>query len=376
MATLKKRKDGRYAKQITIGIKDGKPIKKTVYGKTIKEVETKYNELINTINTGINIDLKNVTVSDLLEEWYTKRIFPNINPNTQKRYYYFMKTLNSNIGFMKITEVKRYHIETMLENIRNSGNASLHEKLQLTKKFFNYAVNSEIINRNPCNDISIKYEPKEKRLLTREELIRIDNCDLLLRDKALLYVFRYTGMRCGEVFALTKNDIDKESMTINISKTIVSARGPAFVQEKPKTSAGNRIIPIFVPLAKPLFDYIDRLDESVEYLFLNNVGGFHTITSANHLVKRILRNCGIYDSEITPHYFRHNFISECYDAGVDVKKVQKWVGHKDIKTTLDVYTHLAESKLIDGTDMDKYYGSQTEVKKIKVLNERTFKRVQ
>lgn len=374
MASLKKRKDGRYAKQITIGIKDGKPVKKTVYGKTIKEVEAKYTELVNLINNGVKLDLKNVTVSDLVDEWYQRRIFPNVNPNTQKRYYYFIKSLKENLGNMKITDVKRYHIEVMLDNIKQNGNASAHDKLQLTKKFFDFAVESDIIIKNPCIGISLKYAPKVKRLLTKEELSKIDNCDLTLRDKALLYTFRYTGMRCGEVFALTKDDIDKENMLIHVNKTIVSAQGPTIVQEKTKTSAGNRTIPIFLPLAKVLFNYIDRLDNT-NYLFLNNVGGLHSITSGNHLLKRILRNCEIYDSEITPHYFRHNFISECYEAGIDVKKVQLWVGHTDIKTTLDIYTHLSESKLNDGSGMDDYYGSQTEVKENDSIIKQPIKRV-
>lgn len=361
MATLKKRKDGRYAKQITVGTKNGKPAKKTVYGKTIKEVEAKYNELINLINNGVKLDLKNATVDKLVDEWYQRKIFPNVNPNTQKRYYYFIRSLKENLGEMKITDVKQYHIELMLENIKSRGNASAHDKLKLTKKFFDYAIENDIILKNPCNGISIKYAPKEKRLLTKEELNKIDNCDLKIRDKALLYTFRYTGMRCGEVFALTRSDIDKENMIIKVNKTIISAQGPTIVQEKTKTSAGNRIIPIFLPLAKVLFQYLDKLDENTDYLFLNNVGGLHSVTSGNHLMKRILRNCEIYDNEITPHYFRHNFISECYDAGIDIKKVQKWVGHTDIKTTMDIYTHLSQSKLADGIDMDMYYGSQSEV---------------
>lgn len=358
----KKRADGRYAKQLTIGHRDGKPIKKTVYGKTIKELEMNYNNAKNMIEKGTRLDLGSVTVSDLMDEWYNIRIFPNVNPNTQKRYYYFFQVVKPLIGDLKVTAVKRYHIESMLSVIKERGNASAHDHFMLTKKFFTYAVESDIIYKNPCAGLSMRYEPKLKRLLTKEELQKIGNCDLTRRDKAFLYLFRYTGMRNGEVLALQKSDIDRNNLTISINKTVISAKGPIHIQERTKTDSGNRIIPIFLPLVKPLFDYIDHLPQDQEQLFLSDVGKLYSITAATHLFKRILRNCEIYDNEITPHYMRHNFISECYRAGIDIKKVQSWVGHADIQTTLNIYTHLEKEVVQDGSDMDNFYDSQKSVK--------------
>jgi integrase len=363
MSKLTKRKDGRYAKQITVGVRNGKPVKKTVYGRTIKEVEEKYMELTRLINKGVTLDYKAANISSVIDEWYRLRIFPNVNPNTQKRYKYFMEFVKDHIGDMKIQDVKRYTIESMFEEMKNNGNTSAHDRLMLLKKFFNYAVDNDIIFKNPCNGISIQYAPKQKRLLTKEELDKIANCDLTSRDKAYLYILRYTGMRNGEVLALQKSDIDRKNMTISINKTIVSATSDIHIQERTKTDAGNRIIPIFLPLSKPLFDYIDRLPEDQEQLFLSNVGKLYSITAGCHLFRRIIKDCGIVDSEITPHYLRHNFISECYKAGIDIKKVQTWVGHADIQTTLNIYTHLEKDIVQDGSDLDNFYGSQTEVKR-------------
>lgn len=72
--------------------------------------------------------------------------------------------------------------------------------------------------------------------------------------------------------------------------------------------------------------------------------------------------------DLTMHCFRHNFISECYSAGVDVKKLQKWVGHSDISTTLNIYTHLAQEELENADELNKFYGSQKEVKTKKFKN--------
>lgn len=361
---MKKRKDGRYARQITIGIKDGKPVKKTVYGKTIKEVNENYEALKRKIETGISLDLQTATVSQLMDEWYKTRIFPNTKTNTHHRYEYFFKRVEPLLGEMKVSEVKKFHIEEALTILKERGNASAAETLQLLNKFFNYCIEHDVIYKNPCMGLSVGYTPKEKRRLTKEELDKLETADLLNKDRAFILVLRYTGMRIGEMCALKVDDVNFDDMTIRINKTIVQNHG-VFIQDNTKTKAGERIVPILLPLYRVLKEYVDRLPSDQEFLFLSNANKVHSNTGAGHLFRRILRNCGIEDNDITAHYLRHTFISECYDAGIDVKKVQYWVGHSDIKTTLDVYTHLSDENKIDGTQMNNFYGSQTEVKKNK-----------
>ncbi len=358
---MKKRKDGRYAKQITVGIKDGKPIKKTVYGKTIKEVNENYEALKRKIETGISLDLQTATASQLMDEWYKTRVFPNTKTNTHHRYEFFFNRVKPILGEMKVSEIKKFHIEEALTTLKERGNASAAETLQLLNKFFNYCIEHDIITKNPCFGLSVTYNPKEKRRLTKEELQKIETADLLNKDKTFILMLRYTGMRIGELCALKVDDINFDDMTIRINKTVVRNHG-IFIQENTKTKAGERFVPILLPLYKELKEYMERLPEEQEILFLSNTNTLQSSGGAGHLFKRILRNCGIEDNDITPHYMRHNFISECYDAGIDVKKVQYWVGHSDIKTTLDVYTHISEENKIDGSQMNDFYGSQMEVK--------------
>ena len=359
---MKKRADGRYAKQITIGTKDGKPVKKTVYGKTQKEVEQNYLELKRKIETGIRLDLSTCTVTELMQEWYEIKIFKNVKENTRKRYEYFIKAMDKMIGNMKVVEIKKFHIDEVVNKMLENGHASAHERLQLLNKFFNYCVENDIIVKNPCSGISIRYAPKKKRRLTQEELEKIDKCDLNRKQTAFLYTLRYTGMRIGELCALYVSDIDFKEMKIYINKTVVSVDRRTFIQETPKTNAGNRYVPIPIKLYKPLKNYIEGLPDDQELLFPSEVGKPNSPTGAAKKIKKLLRDCDIEDNEITPHYFRHNFISECYDAGIDVKVVQKWVGHSDIKTTLDIYTHLSEEKEESEADkMNEFYGSQKEV---------------
>lgn len=133
------------------------------------------------------------------------------------------------------------------------------------KVFYFFAIQNDIIVKNPCKVLSVKYERNKKRVLTQQEKDSIVNStDLSDKEYILLLLLRYTGMRRGEIFSLTKDDVDKSNMTININKTLVDNNGNPFIQNNTKSSAGMRKVPILLPLAKPLFDYINVLD--TEYL--------------------------------------------------------------------------------------------------------------
>lgn len=189
----------------------------------------------------------------------------------------------------------------------------------------------------------------------------IDKTDMPLKEKAFLSLLRCTGIRRGELFALNKSDIDRNLMIIHIHKTVIDNNGDPYIQDTTKTPAGVRDIPIFLRLAKPLFAYMDTVEGD---LFLNRNGKIMASNSMQHMFKSIAEKYG-FEKGLTMHCFRHNFVTECYHANVDIKKTQLWVGHDDVQTTLNIYTQLSKAELADGSCMDKYYGSQTEVKQPK-----------
>lgn len=358
MARYKKRADGRYARQVTIGVKDGKPIKKTVYGKTEKELDKNYRDLMFLIDRNIVLDTQSFTLGQLKDEWYRIKKEGKIRRNTELSYKTFLKRMDS-LKEMKIKDIKRYHIEKLVSEIQKEGHSNTaRQVLKMLSNIFDYAIENDIIYKNPCFGLSVKHKKKTKRPLTENEKNIIDNMKATPKEKAFIYLLRYTGIRRGELFALQKGDIDKDKMTIHISKTIVDNNGKPYVQNLPKTEAGDRIIPIFLKLAKPLFDYMDAVDD---FLFLNKKGNKMASASMFLMFNNLLKKLGL-GEDLTMHCFRHNFVTECYYAGVDVLTTQSWVGHDDIATTLGIYTHLDKEKILDGEKMDEYYGSQKEVK--------------
>jgi len=363
MAQYKKRADGRYSKQITVGHQKGKPVKKTVYGKTIKELEKNFRDLMILVDRGVILDNQGMTVKELYEEWYRREKQGKIRRNTECSYMSVKTRVVDGLGEMKVKDMKKYNIETFITGIEKEGYSSTAKSmLGVLKSMFNYAVENDIVVKNPCTGLSVKHNVKPRRILNDDERESMDKAMLKPREKALLYLFRYTGMRRGEIFALRKSDIYND--VINVNKTLIDDRGHPFIQDMTKTDAGERCIPVFLRLVKPLRDYVDTVDD---YLFLNRNKKFISIVSQDLLFSSIAKKSGI-GSDITMHCFRHNFISECYSAKVDIKKVQAWVGHDDVSTTLNIYAKLSKQEVQDGTVMDDFYGSQTEVKQNSRIN--------
>lgn len=352
---LKKRADGRYAKQFTIGMKDGKPLKKTVYGRTIQEVEKKYRDFLSLYERGIILEKTNITLSEFMYQWYSLKKKNNIQPNTAASYESRFKRIDRSIGGMKLQGIHPMTVEYFLNDIIKEGNPSSAKLiLILLKNVFDYAVSIDILLKNPCNGIHISYHSKQKRILTVEEKTNISHATLNYRDQALIYLLRYIGMRRGEVLALTPEDIDQKQMVIQINKTLIDQKGVGKISYRTKTEAGTRFMPILTPLKNPLFQYLNQLPENQPYLFLNQNGNLYTANGGYWLMRHI-RSVASLGDDVTFHTFRHTFITECYQAGVPLKKLQLWVGHTDIQTTLNIYTHLEKQILYNCQEMDQYY---------------------
>lgn len=351
---MKKRKDGRYAKQVTVGLKDGKPVKKTVYGKTIKEVEKNYRELMLKVDKGIMLDSDNITLTELWDEWFRIKKSNAIKEQSKTSYVTLQRNILNEIGDIKIKKITRYTIESLLEPYIANGNTSTAKRmLTALKAVFDYAINNDLLYKNPCADILVKHVPNKRRALTEFEKALIEKACIPAKENTFVSILRYTGMRRSEALALQKKDIDLEHGLIHIYKIVTEIDSQTVLKEGTKTTAGKRVVPIFEPLYPIIKDYIANLN-SEDMLFLNRNGNLMNHPNVDLMMKKIRKIVGLSD-EVTCHTFRHTFISECYVAGIDVLRLQQWVGHSDIGTTLGIYTHLEKEVVENGDIMNDFY---------------------
>lgn len=341
----KKRKDGRYAKQITIGVKNGKPIRKTIYGDTLKELDKNYRDFMSLKDKGIILQEENMTFRELSELWLTNEKVGSITEQSITVTRSELRTINSYIGDIKVKDLKQIHIESFRSAMINSGKPRRYNTcLGRIKAIVRYAVYKKIMAADITAGMKdIKNAKKtEKRALTFSERQLIDKAELNAFERCFINLLLYTGIRKSEALALNTSDIDFNKKRIYVSKTLVSSKKiNCCLQEYTKTTAGKRYIPIPSILLPILLEYTS--DKS-GILFKSKSGGYIGLNAFNTRWNQILQKLQTVSktplsNDITAHIFRHTYASDLYKAGVDIKQAQYLLGHDDIKTTLDTYTH-------------------------------------
>ena len=172
----------------------------------------------------------------------------------------------------------------------------------------------------------------------------------------------YAGLRRGELIALATSDIDLDNRIIHVNKSVYF-EGNSPVCKSTKTEAGNRDIPIVGPLYEVLKgvtgDFVCKSangKQLTETAFKRGWDGFNAMCerAANGLapfsetngwrrdIARRTEGYKVFD--VNAHDLRYTFATTLYDAGVDVKTAQYLLGHKDLMTTMKIYTKLSEEK--------------------------------
>nr|WP_242943698.1 site-specific integrase [Lachnoclostridium phocaeense] len=192
----------------------------------------------------------------------------------------------------------------------------------------------------------------------------------------LIIVALGTGMRAGELLGLTDEDLDFQKKEIRINKTLVYIKDLTtgkyvFKYQTPKTESGKRVIPMQESVYKALKrQRIQKKEMQIAAAAWEPLEGFeklvfvgrngrpiaeHAFQSAlNWIVKAVNKDREKQAQEdktdfvpmehIYPHALRHTFATRCFEAGIEAKTVQKYLGHSSVAITLDIYTHVTNDK--------------------------------
>ena len=167
-------------------------------------------------------------------------------------------------------------------------------------------------------------------------------------------IMMYCGLRRGEVLALTWDDIDLDKKILSVNKSVITIKNQPQVK-RPKSKAGTREVPIPNFLANVLRD-LPRdyslvcpdtkgqiMSETAYRRAWNSYRHYLNINAGGRSASRSHEKIQVIDN-ITAHMLRHTYASMLYEAGVDIKSAQRFLGHADIEMTLAVYTHLTKFK--------------------------------
>ena len=317
---LKKRKDGRYEKGVTI---DGKVVH--FYGKTQREVNEKIMAYRRKKQNG-------PLFSELLDEYETQYL--EEHPSNRRYIKAHIKRLSEFFKGKYRKELKPKDFTGLFLAMYPLSYKTMSNCRMVASGRYVYGMAVLGLENNPVELSRLpSFRTKGHREPpTPEEIEKIKQYHDTEEDLFML-VRLYTGLRRGEILALQYKDIDREHDLINVTKSVWHDPNDPKLKE-PKTAAGVRQ----VVLLKPLKDALPK-GPANDFIF----GGKQPWTA--HKTQRALeRYERIHGIKVTPHQLRHRYATILYEAGIDDRMAMELLGHANISTTRNVYTHISTRK--------------------------------
>lgn len=306
--------------------------------------------------SGITVLNRNTTVKSWSETWLETYVKPT--DITDKSYLNIKCKVNKNIipeiGTMKLKDVKDTHLQKILNKQTGKSSSHVTKLREYMKRMFGRAVKSKLIPYNPAEDLELpKASDKKRRSLTPAERVAILKTAETHPAGLWIKTMLFCGLRNGETIALQWKDIDFKKQVINVHQALESGKKDTI--KGPKSDAGYRSIPIPDEL---LNDYKLKKGKPLDYVFTQvlteNVGKHHTESSLRCYWKSFLKavdislGATVYRNQITkskvsddlvPYCLRHTYGTDLQDAGVPINVAKYLMGHADIQTTANIYTH-------------------------------------
>lgn len=283
-------------------------------------------------------------LKELLEIWLERYMKHTIKIRIYNRYKSICELhLIKDLGDYELVELKHNVLQDfLLEMINNKYSTNTIKGIvSVLKQALRLAVTLEFIDKEYCSSLKLPTnEEKEISVFTKKEQQIIESFCLNHKRKNYIgiVICLYTGIRLGELLALTWDDIDFNSNLLTINKTSYSVKidgKSQIVVDKPKTKKSNRIIPLPNQLIK-LLKAIKKESNS-KYVITTRSLGMVDNRSYQRTFKYILKINNITYRNF--HSLRHTFATNAIELGMDVKTLAEILGHTNAMITLNRYSH-------------------------------------
>lgn len=372
------KKSGRY--EARFNNRFGKRV--SISGNDLKEVKRKFNEAIYEDQKQINTK-DSIKLNDWYNKWLDLYKYDSVRPNTI-RYYnqVYQSHIRPTLGNRKLKEITQEQIKELLKKLKKQGlGYETRNKVKvLLVDIYNKAIINEYVLKNPAQGISVKRdknENKDVRVLSLEEqAIFFECCKGTFYDNFFVVAVQ-SGLRIGELAALREKDIDFKANVIHVTRTLVYQKydedeKKTYHFEEPKTTTSTRDVPISTQCAIALKkQFIQKRvisskapkskktpEEFSDLLFTTRFNTPLNSEVISTAIESILAEVNLIRDPLEEiqnfscHCFRHTFATRCFEAGIQPKTVQKYLGHATLQMTMDLYTSVLKEYM--SSEMDKF----------------------
>lgn len=305
--------------------------------------------------------VKSGKFGDVLDEWLA------LHKATVKPSTYNIIELRANkhvkpyFKDMYVDKITLRHCQDFTNKAFKKAPVAYVYSTNIVKNTLDYALRLGMIESNPMlyvikprKKIDVSETKKHDNFYTKDELKRFLNVakDTSLKKYTLFRLLAFSGIRIGECLALTWHDLDYKNNTIAINKTLARVKNKLVIQT-PKTKASNRVISLDAETMqvlkmwqleqrKQLFKLGINSMNKHQLIFSNGNNEYIYSDTIRKTIKSIAKKAGIHP--ITSHGFRHTHATLLFASGMDIKQVQARLGHSNVQTTLNIYTHAMKDK--------------------------------
>ncbi len=328
----------------------GRPRRRYVYARTKTDALAKLAKIRQEVGEWTTAEPQQITVRGLLERWLEDVVRPSRRLRTYEYYRYGRDLILPYLGAVRLARLAPLHVQGMLAEMERAGRTSYQRRAAYVTLHaaMGQAVRWGMVRSNPCDAVSPpRVTPREMRVLTLEQARRFLEVARTDRHYALYAVLLGCGLRLGEALALTWPDVDLQDNRLVVRRTLAWVRGRAHLQE-PKTPAGKRTVDLPPFVADALREHQDRMRQEgllvTDHLLVfvdRNGGPLRPENLRQRSFLPLLRAAGL--PRVRLHDLRHSFATLNLLGGAHPRVVQHALGHSDIGTTMQTYSHILPS---------------------------------
>ena len=324
-----------------------------------KEAERAMHEFITELEKGYYVANSNISITEWVNTWLEVYIIPNVSPTTLSRYQGMIKRyINPVIGHIPVQQLTTLAVQSWVNGLKispSSGKemsaATIKHAYHVLKGAMDKAVLAGIIYRSPCTGMMLPKGQKKQAVIYDEKQIRqLLDAAAGTEMELVIDMELCLGVRRGELLGLEWGDIDWEHNQVKIIRNRVVVDGKSVVKE-PKTATSVRTLDVPLPLMQKLRKHkmqcmsnklrLGKAYTATNYIIVHPDGKPIYPEYLSQMLTKLQERAGLPKCRF--HDLRHLCASIMLLQGINVKVAQERLGHKDIATTMNIYSHVLPS---------------------------------